>query len=236
MIRYLLAGLFLINITTSQADVIRHLQASQHSLKPIYLKVGKATILRFTQAPSHIVLGNPAYFETQFLGNDLIIRPKNEGKSNLFVYSDTGTLSFILRVERDGLNFDDLVYINASKSKKPRKTHTKKFNRHLYLGKRLIFKIDSITFDPNTKVHRIKFKIKNLKNKKLKSKYIKARFRRFNRVFKVKHKLDVNKERLNKHQIVSGRLWLKLKDRKSFTLVIQYKHLNTSIIIPGRFL
>ena len=44
------------------ADGVRTIQVKPNTIEPIYLSMGKSTVLRFREHPRKIVIGNPVYF------------------------------------------------------------------------------------------------------------------------------------------------------------------------------
>lgn len=92
------------------AGQVRSLDISDRSMKPIYLKMGQSTVLRFNDRPQKIVIGNQNYFNIEFIGNDVTIQPQGLVTTNLFIYGKYHTYGFILRVSK-GRNYDDLVKV-----------------------------------------------------------------------------------------------------------------------------
>ena len=95
----------------SFAGRVRDLSVNDKSMKPIYLKMGQSTVLRFKERPQKIVIGNQNYFNVEFIGNDVTIQPQGHVTSNLFVYGKHHTYGFILKVTK-GPNYDDLVKVH----------------------------------------------------------------------------------------------------------------------------
>lgn len=80
---------------------------------------GRSTVIRFPSAPRKVVLGNQNYFNVEFIDSDITIQPQGVFSSNLFVYGDSYTYGFILKVNPIG-DYDDLVFIRTKAPPLPR--------------------------------------------------------------------------------------------------------------------
>lgn len=92
----------------AQAGTVRTIGVSQDSMTPIYLKLGKSTVLRFTDKPRKVIVGNQNYYGLEFIENDLAIQPLGAVATNLFVYTESRTYGFLLT---PGERYDDLVFV-----------------------------------------------------------------------------------------------------------------------------
>ena len=110
MKQFILASVLLCVSLTSLASSIRTMQVNAKKMQLIYLKMGRATVLRFTAKPKKVVIGNQNYFSVEFIDNDLTIQPLGKVETNLFVYTPYRTYGFILRV-CSSCRSDDLVFV-----------------------------------------------------------------------------------------------------------------------------
>lgn len=131
--------IFLFHIPASFAGIIRTIKVNDTQMKQINLKMGKASVLRFSEKPKKVVIGNQNYFAIEFIDNDLTIQPLGDVETNVFVYTSYRTYGFILRVCRS-CTYDDLVYVKWKSKHKPRK------NRKVVSNSMPGFKSINITF------------------------------------------------------------------------------------------
>ena len=109
---------------------IRTVRVNDTKMQLINLKMGKASLLRFTEKPKKVVIGNQNYYSIEFIENDLTIQPLGNVETNLFVYTPYRTYGFILRVCQ-ACRYDDLVYIKwKSKYNFTSKQKKKKANKN----------------------------------------------------------------------------------------------------------
>lgn len=91
------------------ADGVRTVFVKPNSIEPIYLSMGKSTVLRFRDHPRKIVIGNQNYFGVEFIENDVALQPLGIIKTNMFVYTETRTYGFYLIVGQG--RSDDLAKV-----------------------------------------------------------------------------------------------------------------------------
>ena len=127
MKKFILACVLFLSLQ-AQASGIRTVHVNDKKMQVVYLKMGMATVLRFTAKPKKVVIGNQNYFTVEFIDNDLTIQPIGKAETNLFVYTPYRTYGFILRV-CSSCRSDDLVFVRwksnyqymSKKTKKERK-------------------------------------------------------------------------------------------------------------------
>lgn len=95
--------------TLAHAEGIRTIHVDSDKIHPVYLALGKSTILRFKDRPKKVVVGNQNYFGIEYIDNDLAIQPQGVVKTNLFVYTETRVYGFHLVVGQG--RQDDLVRV-----------------------------------------------------------------------------------------------------------------------------
>ncbi len=110
MKHFISAGVLLCLPLMAMASGIRTVQVNNKKMQLVYLKMGRATVLRFTSKPKKVVIGNQNYYAVEFIDNDLTIQPLGKVETNLFVYTPYRTYGFILRV-CSSCRADDLVFV-----------------------------------------------------------------------------------------------------------------------------
>lgn len=90
------------------ASNVRTLGVNNDAMAPIFLRMGKSTVLRFADKPKKVVIGNQNYYGLEFIENDVAIQPLGSVGTNLFVYTDHHTYGFLLT---PGERYDDLVFV-----------------------------------------------------------------------------------------------------------------------------
>ncbi len=110
MKHFILAWVLLCLPMMAMASGIRTMHVNNSKMQIINLKMGRATVLRFTAKPKKVVIGNQNYYAVEFIDNDLTIQPLGKVETNLFVYTPYRTYGFILRV-CSSCRSDDLVFV-----------------------------------------------------------------------------------------------------------------------------
>jgi hypothetical protein len=105
-------GVFLVTLLAwpARADRVRTVYANDRTMQPVYLALGRSTVLRFDDKPKTAVVGNANYFNLEYLGSDITIQPQGRVVTNLFVYTEHQTFGLILKVGQ-AAQYDDLVYV-----------------------------------------------------------------------------------------------------------------------------
>lgn len=128
MKKIVLAWVMLCCSTVAIASSIRTVQVNDRKMQLVYLKLGRATVLRFTAKPKKVVIGNQNYFSVEFIDNDLTIQPLGKVETNLFVYTPYRTYGFVLRV-CSSCRTDDLVFVKWKSNYQWPKVTTKKVRK-----------------------------------------------------------------------------------------------------------
>ena len=128
MKKLVLACVLLCCSSVMMASGIRTVQVNATKMQLIYLKMGRATVLRFTEKPKKVVIGNQNYYSVEFIENDLTIQPLGKVETNLFVYTPYRTYGFILRV-CSSCRSDDLVFVKWKSKYQWPKVTTKKVRK-----------------------------------------------------------------------------------------------------------
>ena len=128
MKKFILAWVMLCCSAVATASSIRTMQVNDKKMQLVYLKLGRATVLRFTAKPKKVVIGNQNYFSVEFIDNDLTIQPLGKVETNLFVYTPYRTYGFVLRV-CSSCRSDDLVFVKWKSNYQWPKVTTKKVRK-----------------------------------------------------------------------------------------------------------
>ena len=128
MKNFILAWVLLCLSVMAMASGIRTVQVNAKKMQLIYLKMGRATVLRFNAKPKKVVIGNQNYYAVEFIDNDLTIQPLGKVETNLFIYTPYRTYGFILRVCQS-CRSDDLVFVKWKSNYQWPKVTTKKVRK-----------------------------------------------------------------------------------------------------------
>lgn len=223
----------------AQAGQIRTVHMNSDKMKQINLKMGQSTVLRFTDKPKKIVIGNQNYYSVEFIENDVTIQPLGSVKTNLFVYTPHHVYGFTLN-PRTGV-YDDIVNVRWKSSgivlrqkRVPRAFQEKLVNIEIKL-KSIDVKIYRIVINKSRGTHLIDFIVTNNKAQTLKSKDLDFFLTRS------KKRLEVQEYVLETSNIkplvkVQGRLLLKLKEKKGFSFNVHHGNEKKLKIISRRYL
>lgn len=96
-------------ITT--AKEAKTVQLSEHQIYPLMLALGKTTLLRFSEKPQKLIIGNKNYFNIENNGTDIALQPLGKVATNLFVYTNDQTFSFTIKVCENCAS-DDFVNVH----------------------------------------------------------------------------------------------------------------------------
>jgi len=216
---------------------VRTISPSETDINRVYLKLGRSTVLRFSDTPVRAVIGNQNYFNLEFIkgSNDLTIQPLAKNTTNLFVYTESKTYAFYL--EFHPKKYDDLVNVKNSQDKSlklkevplelpEKKSCFKKIRGSSFSGslKEVIYipKLKSYIFDG------VFFSKKNISTKLMKFKV--TRNNKPLRVEKVgfsRKSIDVKGTRF--------RVLMKLKEVRGVTVHFKFKKV-VKFIVPKRCL
>lgn len=132
---------------------VRSVSATDRAISPIYLSLGRSTVLRFREKPRKVVLGNQNYFNIEFIESDLAIQPTGGVTTNLFVYGEFHTYGFTLHV--GGSPADDLVHVSwappqeAGRSAPVSNTQVRVIEKQFSVGPTLQLRLERIVYLPS---------------------------------------------------------------------------------------
>lgn len=218
---------------------VRDLYVSANEMGQINLKMGQSTILRFTEKPKKVVIGNQNYFNVEFIDNDVTIQPLGTAKTNLFVYGEYNTYGLILNVDNNS-NYDDLVLVKRGwrpapeANKKALKQKTKeRFLLKKFIGDKLIITSEELQFHESLKLYILDLKIENTKKEIINQNDFKFSTSQGNKPYGESKIIFDHKEGTSKANV---RLLLKLPSKNSFTLIINNQNVEIRQIIEEKFL
>lgn len=190
-------------------------------MAPIYLKLGKSTVLRFTDKPRKVVVGNQNYYGLEFIENDLAIQPLGSVATNLFVYTESRTYGFLLT---PGERYDDLVFVRW-KSRGERTlvrdetpaAKESKVGLSFKVGKSLKVTVESVKTQPALGLHLIDCTVENVGKAEV---VLSALTLQATRLGARLEKQDVvfEKEKVKPKEKSKARLVLKIDQKADFTL------------------
>lgn len=112
-------------LNESWAGTVRTVYSDGVTMLPIYLRMGQSSVLRFTERPKKVVLGNSNYYSVEFIDNDLALQPLGAVTTNLFVYGQKYVYGFILKTNQ-GASYDDLVQVDLKENKQTPRAEEKR--------------------------------------------------------------------------------------------------------------
>lgn len=229
----------------SSFAVVRTINTSESKMEDIYLSMGRSTVLRFKgETPIKAVSGNQNYFNIEFVKatSDVTIQPLGKINSNLFIYTDTHSYGFLLKVGASQ-RYDDRVDIRWKKktntrlrAKKVLKPKTKKIaNVSLGLKNLVTIKAKSLTYLEGSQVHLLDLEVTNLSSKKIKVLDLAIYPTRSNKKIASK-KIVFETEFINPKETIKARLVLLNAGKRGFTLNLLYQKRFINKIISRWYL
>ena len=224
------------------AGTVRSVDTNGTNMVPIYLRLGRSTVLRFQEKPKKVVLGNSNYYGIEFINNDIAIQPRGNIPTNLFVYGQKNIYGFLLRPS-DG-NYDDLVRVYwMNQAPKPQMrpavlvSPIREVSRpsvSFHLGHFLKATVDRISRFQGRDFYLMDMTIKNIAGAPLKLSGLQASlsFRSENLPLQ---EFVVRKNHVNAGQSVAVRLLFTRKIKTSLTLALRFNNLVDHRIISWRY-
>lgn len=115
--KYLILSALLCS-TLCNAKEARTIRMNDKKMEPIYVPIGKTTIMSFPTKPTKVILGNQGLFGIEYVEQDLAVSPLKSGAhSNLFVYLEGRRFGFDLRTATsDG--GDEIILVRDAEEKR----------------------------------------------------------------------------------------------------------------------
>ena len=241
--KFIILLLGLVSISAFARNKIREVYTNDRTIKPIYLALGRSTVLKFREKPTNVVIGNKNYFNIEYINNDLTIQPLGAVDTNLFTYTESKrTYALILKIVSPN-RYDDIVHVRW-------KSKFKNFasKKSLRSKKQLPFKSVSISFKDAVDIKIREFKslpkknsyyldiaIKNLSQKELKTSDIDIYLSRRNKKLKMQQ-LFFRKESIKADESIQARVFLTLERKAGFSVNAKFEDKIKKTIIGRKFL
>jgi hypothetical protein len=221
---------------------IRTLYTSDKVIKPIYLSLGRSTLLKFRDKPVRVVIGNKNYHNLEYINNDVTIQPLGAFDTNLFVYTkDKRTYSFTLKVVTQN-KYDDVVHVRWKSSYKSKRiVSTKKKNLLKFPEKKFKFKnglqvwIKAIYKTHLKNSYVLHFVAKNNSKNLIEAKKIDISLTRANRKIKFQKIFFLN-DSIEPQSSSKVRAFFELKEFKGISVNIKVNGEKKKTIISRRYL
>lgn len=232
--RFIILVSILCSSVNSFAGKIRTVHMNADKMKSVYLKMGQSTVIRFTDKPVKVVIGNQNFYSVEFIDSDVTIQPLGAVKTNLFVYTAHYVYGFILSPSHGG-QYDDIVNVRWAssgivlKQKKKKSFTEKKLSQKLKLGK-IEVDLKKVIINKDRKTHIIEFEVLNNSLEKIKTKELKFYLTRSGKNLEVQE-YALSEDTVYPLKKVMGRLLVKLSQAKGFTFSFEHKKKKKSVII-----
>lgn len=221
------------------AGTVRTIGVNNDSMAPIYLRLGKSTVLRFPDKPRKVVVGNQNYYGLEFIENDLAIQPLGAVSTNLFVYTERRTYGFLLT---PGERYDDLVFVrwrsDFERAQPKEATPPAKESRlglSFKIGKALAVTIEKVKAQASLGLHLIDGTLENTGKTEIALSDLSLRAIRQGKAVG-KQDMVTEKERLKPGEKSKVRIVLKLDQKADFTLEGKSGNDSGKVILGRKFL
>ena len=224
------------------ANGVRTILVKPNSIEPIYLSMGKSTVLRFRDHPRKIVIGNQNYFGVEFIENDVALQPLGQIKTNMFVYTENKTYGFYLIVGQG--RSDDLAKIEwqplEMKERVPRKPMTPMASLKVING--ISVKLScglklspiSIQYSPDHRMYILDFSLENTFSKEINLSTVS--------IMITKDKLSLSKqilvkeiEKLKEKGKSKVRLFFALESKSDLKVILSNANEKTEFILSQKY-
>lgn len=235
----MIVALALLGFQEALAGTVRTIGVNNDSMAPIYLRLGKSTVLRFPDKPRKVVVGNQNYYGLEFIENDLAIQPLGAVSTNLFVYTERRTYGFILT---PGERYDDLVFVRWKSDverAQPQKAATpakeSRVGLSFKIGKALNITVESVKFQPALGLYLVDSTAENISKAEMALAGFSLRAVRQGKALD-KQDLVTEKEKLKPGEKSKVRLVLKVDQKADFTLEAKFGNDSGKVILGRKFL
>ena len=246
-----LAAILILILVASDSlpDKIRTIRVDNRKMQTIQLRMGRASVLRFSETPKKVVIGNQNYHSVEFIDNDITIQPLGRVKTNLFVYTPHHTYGFLLDV-CDHCQYDDFLHVkwkpnslrlslpSSQKQKKDSKKLAQRFHSidlELVVGNSLLVKVGRTMAAPKHSLRTIDLQIKNKGVLRENIESLQVLATRKGKPL-APQSYVVGKDKLENHESSKARLFISSKEKKAFTLHVTCGDQKGQAIIQGKFL
>lgn len=225
------------------ASGVRTVFVKPNNVEPIYLSMGKSTILRFRDRPRKVVIGNQNYFGVEFIENDVALQPLGQTRTNMFVYTETRTYGFYLIVGQG--RSDDLAKVEwqplespmrvAPKSMTPMTESKKIGGVSVMLNESLRLTPFSIQYSPDHQMYVLDLYLENISKSEITLKDVALLIAK-DKVSLAKQILVKESERLKPKEKSRLRLFFAAQDKSDFNVILTYGKSKGEFILKRKFL
>ena len=214
---------------------VRTIHTNKDSMKHIHLQMGQSTVVRFTEKPVKVVIGNQNFYSVEFVENDVTIQPLGAVRTNLFIYTPNHVYGFILNSKHSGI-YDDIVnvkWVSAGfilKEKPRKKAFIEKKISKILKVKKIEVRLDKVIINKDRGTHIIDFQVTNHGSEKLKEQDINFYLTRSKKNL-AGQEYALRNSVILPGKTVEGRILVKLVTKKGFTFNIKHQKDNRSLII-----
>ncbi|MCB9092880.1 MAG: pilus assembly protein N-terminal domain-containing protein [Halobacteriovoraceae bacterium] len=235
-----LFGLLVFMTSTVYAGVIREVRVDTARMVPITLQMGQSTVLRFSEKPRKVVVGNQNYFKVEFIENDITIQPQGIATTNLFVYGEYNTYGFILNV-CGSCRSDDLVKVSwksdfVLKQQKPKESKiVVKSSSIILKSKSVTAKVTKVIEQPLGRMHILEIDLENKTDTPIPTGEIQFRLTRGGKSLK-NVTIVFDRGQIKSHDVGRARIFIKLEKKSGFTLLMRHQRSEVKKIISRSLL
>jgi hypothetical protein len=238
----LILGLLISSVAHGRRE-IREVSTNDRSIKPIFLALGRSTILKFREKPTNVVVGNKNYYNIEYINNDLTIQPLGAVDTNLFVYTASKrTYALLLKIVHPN-QYDDIVHVRwkspfalVLKKRKVQKLSGKQFRPVVLEFKSgLIIVVERFSSLMKEKSYLVQFTIINNSKQEINTGDIKISLTRNNKRLPNQKLLFLN-DSLKSNQKTRARSFLGLKIKKGFSINVKFRKEMKKTIISRKYL
>jgi len=239
---FLIFGLLISSVAHGRRE-IREVYTNDRSIKPIYLALGRSTILKFREKPTNVVVGNKNYYNIEYINNDLTIQPLGAVDTNLFVYTASKrTYALLLKIVHPN-QYDDIVHVRwkspftlIQKKRSVQKLHVNQFKREVLEFKNgLIVVVERFSSLMKKKSYLVQFTIINNSKQEIKTGDIDISLTRSRKLLP-NQKLVFLNDSLKSNQKTQARSFLGIKIKKGFSINVKFGKEVRKTIISRKYL
>lgn len=229
-------------LEVSQAGTVRTVYSDGVKMNPVHLRMGQSTVLRFTERPKKVVLGNSNYYSVEFIDNDLAIQPQGTLTTNLFVYGQKNVYGFILSTNQSSY-YDDLVQVDLvenkiKKTEQPQKKWFKEVSsprQSITVGKELRVTLAKVYKIQGKEFYLMDLFVENISSKDVSLKTLEIYFQK-GKLRLSPQELTLKKDVLKTGEIAQGRIFVVIGSRADLSLLVSYGKLKSKMIVKARSL
>lgn len=242
--KLLITSTLICSSISSYAGKVRSMTVDASKMFHVNLRMGRSTVLIFEEKPKKVVIGNQNYYGLEFVEGTghITLQPQGTVATNMFVYGENKVYGFILNTSDFGA-YDDLVKIRWKPTVKPIRVKGKLVKILAYKDKKMnkSFSLSKLKVEVN-RVRKLKkhtyvvdMKASNDSNKQIDLKKLSIRAKRGKVYFKTIG-VYFEKDRLQVKDSGNIRVLLKIKSRKSLSLMYKLGKHKHKMIIHSRYL